>query len=483
MKRQQSTISTPNKSNQNKKGVFSMNKKRNSIIQLILCAVLAAMMIISMALPTLAADDIYSEGDNSKNPVKAAITKIFKMPINTETPKAEFEFIFRKDGMIVNGSLDATDKASLPDIGPVEIKFADGTAESYIYNGVKYLVKQSDNFITPDMIGDTVWKNGEGIYKYTVSETQSGIEINDDEKEFDHYSGAAYDVEIWVEEDEEGILFPKFVVVRIIAGSEDEYYIKDGEPEEGKVDPRPGEEVIIPGDPPSIEDFSQVIFTNKYWKTDGGGTENPDQTALEIIKVITGNGTVLSDRFSFDVTVTQPSVIDPASPAQKYQACVLNAAGTVITTSTHYAGTIEDGFFEVTSGTKFTVSLTNGERLAFVDLHVGSDVKVEEKADANYKAKYKRTFAGTINTDFTAPDKNTDWGFPRTTGTNPDVGPHYTLGGAKANIVTFTNMRSGATPTGISVDDLPFIVLIGVVITGLVIFMVFRIRKNAKHDV
>jgi len=462
-------MANPDKSIQLRKGALNMSGKHNSTVKLILCIALAAMMLFSVALPVLA----YSSGDPSK-PADAAITKRLKMPINTGIPAdAIFTFTFKavgKDG--------GTDVTGMPAIPPVAADLTSGawTYTDPVDGGVYYAVKETPDFIS----GITTPFPGPGIYTYRVSETANCINISDGTKEGAIYSSTQYDIELWVDEDEDnpGVYYVKFVDAKTVKGFIDEYY--PGDPGGSKVDPTPGGSKQV--DKTTIEDdFSQVIFTNSYWKSGGGGTEYPEQTALEIVKVITGNGANLTDRFSFDVTVIQPSVIDPATPAQTYQVCVMNTAGQLITSATHYTGTINgNGFFTVTSGVKFTVSLTNGERLAFVDLHVGSSVQVEEAATANYKAKYERTFEGT--TVFTAPDKNTAWGFPRTAGTSPDAGPHYIRDGAGANIATFTNMRTGATPTGVRVDDLPYIVLIGAAIAGLATYAAVKARKGAKND-
>jgi len=442
----------PDKSKKSRKGMIDMKLK--SIVKLFSYSALAAMMMLGTTLTTLA----YSSG-TPDTPADAAITKRLKMPKNTIIPAdAIFTFTFSavgKDG--------GTDTTGMPAISPV---VADLTSGAWIYTdpkdgGIYYAVKETPDFI----VGITTPFPAPGIYTYQVTETPGSISITDGINEGATYSNARYDIELWVEEDENkpGTYYVKFVDAKTVTNYIDEYY--PGDTGGSKVDPTPGG--VKHNEGTTIEDdFSQVIFTNSYWKSGGGGTDYPKSSALEIVKVLTGNGVSLTDRFLFDVTVTQPSIINPATPKQTYQACVMNADGKIITTSTHYAGTIDgNGFFTVTSDEQFTVSLAGGERLVFVDLHVGSNVQVTEAANANYKAKYVRTFAG--KSEFTAPDINTAWGFPRASGTNPDDGPHYILDGSGANIVTFTNIRTGATPTGIRVNELPYIVLLGLAIAGL----------------
>ena len=70
------------------------------------------------------------------------------------------------------------------------------------------------------------------------------------------------------------------------------------------------------------------------------------------------------------------------------------------------------------------------------------------------------------------------WGFPRDSG---DAGPHYTKEGVRANVVTFTNTASSSPPTGIAMDDLPYIVLVGMALVSLASFVVIKSRRNAKN--
>ena len=231
--------------------------------------------------------------------------------------------------------------------------------------------------------------------------------------------------------------------------------------------------------PPAVQtDAAALAGTD----ADGGGTKDPTVTALEIKKLITGNGSVKTKYFSFNVKVKQPSII-ALTPPQVYKAYVLNAAGDIVTSTANYASLKTDAngkdYIEFTSGVRLQdINLTNEQRLAFADLHVGATVEAEEAAADGYIPKYQRTFAGTG--EFTGAE-NTSWGFPRETGTEPDAGPHY-LEDGNNNIATFTNTRAGATPTGIAVDDLPYIVLAGVAIAGLIGLVIAKTRKKSGYE-
>ena len=451
-----------------------MNKTVKSLIKFISYAVIAAALMFSTTLPAFAAE--FSHGTDADDPAEAAITKILKMPVNTPTPAATFTFTFTKVG--IDGLTDSTTKDNMPAIPNVTITFAADDNEvpapfMEVKDGTKYVVKESDNFL--DGIAPEMWLNGEGIYRYQVEETEGGFALG--AKEGAVYSKAKYDVEVWVEEDEHGVLFPKYVCVKIVAGSIDEYY-DGGEAGGEKVDPTPGGPSLVVGEPTIEDDFSQVIFTNKYWKTDGGGIDDLDSSALEITKIINGNDANLDARFDFDVKVTQPDVIPTL---QKYMAYVLDKDGNNVTSTDHYTtlGTDDNGelYIEFTSGVLLEgIKLTNEERLVFADLHIGASVEATEAAADGYIPRYQRTFAGTD--EFRGTVK-TAFGFPRTTN---DPGPHFIGAGANSNVATFTNTRTGATPTGISVDDLPFIVMISAAALALITFLVIKVVGKTKRD-
>lgn len=432
-----------------------MTKKRTSILTLAASLVLAMTLCLSMALPVGA----YSQAKSPTEPAEAAITKRLRMPVNTPTPNATFTFVFTAKGID-----DGADTTNMPTITDKTVQFPAADASTFTDGGDTYLVKETANFVP------TGWKSA-GIYKYQVEEKQEGITLTGAVNEGEAYSKARYDIEIWVEADGNGGFYAKFVNAKIVTGYVDEYY--DGYTGNGKVDPTPGGS--NPKEEATIEDnFSQVMFTNRYWRSDGGGTDKPGETALEIIKAVAGNGAEKDKYFDFTVKVTKP---DAVTGAQTYKACVLDEAGDNVTTTDNYP-TLSGKFIEFPSGTALTaIKLKDGQRLAFVNLHVGSAVEAEETGATGYKPSYERTF-GKPGV-FTAPAANTTWGFPRTP---DDPAPHYTKAGKNANIATFTNDRSGATPTGISVDNLPYFALIGVLLVALAGFVVFKSRRRASNN-
>jgi len=477
--------STPNnKNNKNfkfEKEVINMTAKtRKTILSRIASLVLAMILCLSVAIPALAADPDprYASGTDADNPAQAAITKIFKIPVNTTTPEADFTFKITPIG--INGGTDTTDMPQLGNGGEITITFAPGEAETFEDDdGTRYLVKQSADLlanILPDGLGGSDWDaGGPGIYRYEIEEIAGGIAIDNPNKEFDWYSSAKYELEIWVEEDEYGVLFAKYIIGYYIQGSEDEYYTIEGGTTgaNGKLDPTPGDEdeQYKPGTPAQIgEKYSDIIFTNKYWKTDGDINDKDKKTALEIEKIVVANDPDAANKpYTFTVKVTAPAVVSNPGPYDAY----------IVPIDSNYATLGSPISFA--SGFSETIELKHNEKLVFFDLEVGAIVEVSEKVESNTRVKYERTFSTLGEFSMLPGDTTTsNWGFPDDS--HGDGGTHYTEEGASWNTVKFTNTVTGVAPTGISVDDLPYVILIAVGVLAIAGFIVFKIRKNTKDD-
>ena len=445
-----------------------MTKKRT--LTLAASIVLALTLALTMALPTFARD--YSESTTPGVNAEAVLTKLFKMPANTVTPAATFSFTFTPKG--VDGGNDTTGMPTLT----TKVTYNGGEAATVPETDVKIVAKQSGDFLA-DIATDNDWP-GEGVYTYILSEDEGGIDITDASKEGEDYSQARYEIEFWVKEYGTGNYYVQYVNAKTVDGFVDEYY--EGTPGGEKVDPTPDGMNQIPGI--TIEDdFSQVFFTNKYWMTNGGGTDNPETAALELTKIIKGNGANLDAYFAFDITLIQPSVIPASEGTMIYKAYVMDAAGNIVKDTAGKNGTISgtddngDYFLFTSNIEKVGIKLTNKQTLAFVDLHVGAVVKMyeQEQSPKEYQPRYQLTGpSGNVENIGTVGER---YGFPRT----GDNGPHYLPDGTN-NVVTFTNVRSGATPGGISVDNLPYFALIAVGLIALAGFAVVKARKRAANN-
>ena len=459
-----------------------MTRTKNYLFKTLISVAVVALMSISMILPAFADDDVYlgETGTGPASPARSVITKIFDMPVGTTVPESIFTFEFTKMSFDGDDYDDGTKKPEMPDLGAKIIYTADDIKDKDVAkitegDTVRYVK------ISEDLTKDVIWP-AVGIYVYTIHETQTGVTLDGlTGKTGAYYSKAVYNIEIWVDEDDNGVKYVKYVNPRISKTTEeiDVYY--PGTDGGKKVKPQPGEwgkDEITTED--VIENFSGIIFTNSYWKSDGD-----EGTVFQVTKEVTGLGSsrYRNEYFSFKVTVTQPSVVVlEENEVLKYTAYVVGADGGIVKTDANHPDTNETtGYFEVTAGTVFTVKLKHNEKLMFTDLHVGATVKVEEQLedDDNFIPSYKHNFFNeTLSEKFDGKVVGINWGFPN----DEDEGPHYLPEGNDTK-ADFTNTLKNTTPTGLDVDDLPYIVLIGVAAAGLAAFVVMKSRKRTKEDV
>ncbi|MCL2814092.1 MAG: hypothetical protein FWD23_05780, partial [Oscillospiraceae bacterium] len=383
-----------------------------------MAAIIAVLLICaSIVFPVIAAD--YSSGTDSQHPAQAAITKILRMPNGTNIPDYKFEFTFKE--VDIDG--DATKTADMPGIKEVTVDFSDKTGITQeIKGGSTYEAKSSDDFIK----GGDFSQGPAGVYRYEVTETQGKVDsLVLSDKEHLTYSTAKYYIDIYVEYDETAKThYVKYVNGVIIEDELDEWY-EDTEIENGKLNPDPDG----PGGDGISGGHSNLVFTNRYWKTTGGGEggDDPNYSALTIKKIITSNIKNENHPFKFEVKVTTPELAvhdDGTQIVGTYKAYIMKNDGSNDAV-VYDSRTNQDGYYTFTSAVEKTIELKHGEWLAFVDLEVGAKVSVYELAEDEYRSAYKRNFSvDIIDKMFTAPDVKTDWGFPDK---NPaDAGPHYT---------------------------------------------------------
>jgi hypothetical protein len=436
-----------------------------------LAAIIALAIILSMSQPAFANN--YSTG-TPDNPAKYAITKVYQMPTGVDTPASEFLFLFGMYGFNDNYYTD------IPEVGSNYIYFVGGEEpvnSTFVVGDTKTVIKEL-TLDFPGNVPQNMWKiYGAGIYSYLAIEYINTYQLTGAPNEGTYSSNVSktrYRINIYVDEDENGVFYPKYINATTLDDFIDEAHA--GTPGGVKVDPTPGGAKKKPGITID-DDFSQIIFTNKYWTSHGGGEANPSKTALEITNKIAGSGANLGGYFYYDVKVTQPSLI--TSQTSTYKAYVLDENGVNVTAEDNYsdlgADSTNGAFIKFTSGEEIKgIGLKNGQRLAFVDLHVAAAVKVMVAANPDYITKYQRTFAGTK--EFTAGAEDAMWGFPRA---DDDEAPHIIAAGNN-NKVTFTNHRTLPPPTGISTENLPFILLILLALMALAAYVAIKSHLNAR---
>ena len=434
-----------------------MTKKKNKLYRLITMTALAAVMILGMVIPALASP--ITNGPilgTEENPAEAAITKTLKMGEGVDTP--EFTFTFEFTPVSVDGAAAAAahETPNMPAIVSATVKFDKENDTGKTVNGVKNVSKE-----TQSLFDGIKWPHA-GVYIYTVKETQSVLETLT-EKEALVFSQAQYKLSVYVANGKDGLYVAAIGAV-VVA--------KDGEagtPSGDKVDGRPG------GDPEIEGDFSKIVFTNVYEKHTGSG--DPKDYALAISKTVTSEDGSLYDfanremYFDFMVTVTKSNANGNAS--QKYIAYILDENGKVVTSDKNYSGAIltdEDygDYIEFSSGKMEKVKLKHGQWISFVDLEIGATYTVTELAKTNYIPGCLHTINGA--------DPVTLQGVSGSSFSVTDTA--VTAGDDR---VDFINVQKMITPTGISLDDLPYLALIGVITLAMVGFIVLKSRRNSRE--
>lgn len=430
--------------------------KKSRALRTIMSVALIVMLCMSFAATAFAADPTSGPivMGTEAAPAAAAINKTLKMPIGTYTPAATFTFEFTK--LSLDDSTATADLAAMPAIADKSISFT--TADAGTTDGdVKTVVKESGNIAA----GLTFSKPG--VYRYIVTE-KTGTYTLDAAHEDLTYSGASYRVAFWVENNAAGTGTYIRAISSIIVITDSSNLGNEGT----KVDPTPG------GDPNVEGDYSQMVFTNVFVRYDGtkptDPAPNPDPSdpalnAFALTKKVAGGMADKSKYFTFSVGVTKNSLID-GTPT--YRAYVLDAAGAVVTTTDNYATIGADKSISFTSGTNLSVKLKDGQTLYFVDVPVGTQYNVSESGSNGYTPSYSHV----VNNGTAA------------TKTGAENGA-LVLGSGTLRITeeldtaTYTNTAKDVTPTGIAVNDLPYIALFAVVIGAFVSLAVVRSRKRS----
>ena len=384
------------------------------------------------------------------NPVQAAITKNLRLPEATTIPNVQFNFIvtpimvddtaFNPDepNMPVIGT-----KTTTPGVGTFTISFSSADAERK--ESVEDLVNtMSIQKETPNIFEGVTFDHA-GIYVYTITEeqnTNSAIDDSDNVKEWLSYSPAVYTLTVFVENTEDGKSTFIYALGTLITTP------NPGQPQGDKVDPTPG----------SDEDdhaFSQMVFINDYVKNHGP-IDPKDASVLEISKTVTGDFASRDHYFEFSIILDIPSIV--ANIPEFYRAYIVDVDGTV------------GNAIEVSTDAITTFDLKHGQRLVFVDTPIGTGYVVTETGAANYFPSLSVTTNGE-KVEYREREKGED--FPS--------GPQLVGELVNGNSADFTNRRDSVTPTGLNLNDLPFIGLIALCLGALTIFIVVKVRKRAQN--
>ena len=188
---------------------------------------------------------------------------------------------------------------------------------------------------------------------------------------------------------------------------------------------------------------NKILFTNTYAKNDA---------TLTIEKNTTGTYADKTKEFNFEITFTKSPMSD----------------------QTTFAGKIGSKPVECTAGTAKPFTLADGEQLVFSNLPVGTTYVVKElEASDGYTPSVTVVENKTTTlTNKTVAQEGDALDTLKQDGTK-------NLVGEAENKVTFTNTHKGVVPTGILMNNLPFILLVAVAIVAFVSLAVIKRRRTS----
>ena len=424
---------------------------------------LAVAMCMGTTISAFAADpdpnEILSRGTPDE-PAQVAITKQLIMPYDTTIPGATFTFQIEK--VSVDGSNETADVAQMPSINDVTAAFS-STDSSTVDSNVKTVLYQTTDLLA----GLTFPHAGEYVYKVKEKPDDAGYTLTDVESYI--YSSAEYEIHVYVKEAPapNGTLYVAYVGTYVSAKDNPAGSTVVGT----KVD-------ATPGDESTADDYSKMIFTNTYTKIAGNATEDTTNSALTISKVVEGEYANKEKYFDFEVKVEElPSLISDIltneGTSLTYKAFVVNElSGDVVTSTENYGGTLKDGtdgkYIEITPGTPIIIKLKHNQKLAFTDMIVGVEFTVEEAGTPHYIASYSQT----VNNG--TPDEDTAV-------EGSSLKTSSALIGEELNKVDFTNEYRDITPTGVIVNNLPYVMILILAAGSFMAFVVVKSRKKRSR--
>jgi hypothetical protein len=409
---------------------------------------LALTLTFAMCFATiaLANDEPPHIGNLVENPGEIKIDSTLQMPIGTTTPDAEFNYLVSKISLDGN----KTDASKLPNLntGEMNVSYDFGDEEPADTNNTISITKATDD----------IFKNVEfpraGVYEYLISQQPNSNSLidNNDPYEAIRYSTAEYTLKVYVVNEDNG--GTKIETLAIIVEKQDNSQQTVG------------------------HKVPKMVFTNDYVKTNGPtDPERPNLTTestLSISNTVGGNYGDKTQYFDFKIT---PAVHELyTTVGEFFRAYIVDENGVVEDIAANGANIGEDlagqSYIEIASNGTTSFKLKDGQKLVFVDTPVGTSYNVDMTLVNNYDASFK----------ITANNMPTITGTPGTGATVLSTGTHFV--GESKNSADFTNVFDDEliVPTGINMNNVPFIGIILLPIIALVLYIAFKTRKNKQAN-
>ena len=474
-----------------------MNKKTTSFLRLAVCLAFVMTLLLSAAAPSLANNQMNATNalvGTEQNPANAAITKCFAMGQETQTPNITFTFQIAK--VSLNGISDAAALAEMPTIGQAGGVGGTGTvtaaytqADVYAANNpMTFRANQTDYLYkeTQALFPNTVQWTRTGIYLYRITEQQTtNYFIADATRETLTLSKAQYDIQVYVAARTQGTGYYVWAIgaYPILNDAGNQTGNTVGNPA-GKVNPQPGGPTGGGGVPGlGTGPYSRMIFQNDYLRH--GSTNppiNPDTDhKFRIRKAIEGIGSDPSLYFNFDVTIRKPAI----STKNTYKAYVYEGNSMTPLNATQLQQNVTNmtiinnaGHIEMPLTGSATIKLKANQYLAFTDIDAGATYVVNELGTIDYTPSYN-IFKGNNVTPIQSQTGTQNGSL--STPVNPPIIISISPTNSFIDRVDFSNKYKDVIPTGIAVNDLPYIALVVFASLALGGYLFFRIKSH-KHE-
>ena len=402
---------------------------KKTMMKKIVTGVVAAGTILSLLqVPNVLAENEVASSQNEKNVVDT-VNKELDIAEGITTPTATFTFKFvPKAGQ--NSANVPYEKVTATN-GTIPNRTVTYGAGDTLPQGKTAIIKATD-----DIFAGVTYENA-GEYVYTVSEEQTGwtaLANNVDTLTFDTKT---YEMHVFVKNKSQGTgtYISNVYFVDTTAGSTTAATAKKA----GNAEP---------GTEGGSKVYKYDLFKNKYTKKagktgDSPSTINPNANALTITKKVAGGLASKTKNFTFKLT---------------FKAASTDETGT-------YTGTKGSEQIQFTKDVEKEFTLHDGESLVFPDLPAGTKYTLKEEGTSGYTPSSAYKENGTL--------KNGAAGTQSQAYTVADV-----LIGEKENNNIVTNTLPEVTPTGLLIDNLPFIIMIGLGLFGFI--LVAKRRREAE---
>ena len=397
---------------------------KKTFLKKLVTASIAAVTALSVfrGVPTFADDnDVATAKATGETSAKVSINKVLNIAEGITTPEATFTFTFTpKTGTSSNGAPYETISDSNGKIAAKNVVYSKSDLLQPNQTSIK---KDTGN------IFESVTYTHAGEYVYTVAETQNvgWAQILKNSVPIDSmtYDNRSYEMHVIVKNKQSSGVYISSVYFKLVSTSST-----------AKVKPSEKGEL-----------YKYDLFVNTYRKNAGKITNpneptpnkpkpenfNPGAKSLVIKKLVEGDSADKTKDFTFKLTFTKASTDDQGT----------------------FVGQVGSTSYTFENGKEKTITLHHDQSLVFDNLPAGTRYKLVKSGSQGYKATASynengviRNQTGTASADFTQTS---------------------ILVGEKTNDNTITNSLPNVTPTGLLIDNLPFILMIGLGLAGFVV--------------